>query len=80
MAINSLTLKQYHEICYFNLAQGRTLSVSSYVIVNLGAVIDCSSGDQLQDWVEVASLPDVEVRRGRWYGPGGEVMANGWTR
>jgi hypothetical protein len=49
--------------------------------LNLGAVIVCSSGDQFQDPVEIAFLPDVEVNMGDWGGAEGKVMMeDGWTR
>jgi hypothetical protein len=77
VVIDSLTLYQYHGICHWNLSHRRIVSISPDVTVNLGAVIACASGDQLQGWVEVASLTDVDCH---WYGAEGEVMKDGWIR
>jgi hypothetical protein len=80
--IETLTLKQYHEICYWNLAKFNNTSTCT-TTVNLGAVISCSSGNQLRDLVEVASLPHIDLDRStrRWqaYGWEGNVMDDGWT-
>jgi hypothetical protein len=73
-------LEQYYEICCWDLHRRRAIAVSTDVKVNLGGVFACSSGDQLQIWMEVASLPDVEVDYSHWHRPGGEVMADGWIR
>jgi hypothetical protein len=84
MVIESLTLEQYHRICYWNLSHRRkhlpSISITPDVSVNLGAIIGCSSSDQLQDWMEIASLPDVEVHWCDWYGEDGEDLEDGWTR
>lgn len=61
MVIESLTLKQYHTICYYNLSQNRTISVLTNVTLDLAGVFACSSDDQLDNWVQIVSLPDVEV-------------------
>ncbi|KAJ7031845.1 hypothetical protein C8F04DRAFT_1185548 [Mycena alexandri] len=60
-AIDSLTLELYHEICYWDLSQSRSVSISTPVTLNLGAVISCTSGKKLEDLVETASLPNVAV-------------------
>jgi ABC-type uncharacterized transport system substrate-binding protein len=77
---DSLTLEQYHGICYYHLSRIRTIAVSADVAVNFGAVIACSLDDQVQDWVEIASVPDVQVSIFPWYGAEGEVTKDGWTR
>jgi hypothetical protein len=77
--IDSLTLAQYHEICHWNLSQTQTITISTNATVNLGGVFTCSSDDQLQDWVEIASL-SAEVWWIGWNGAEREVMDNGWTR
>jgi hypothetical protein len=80
MVVDSLTLEQYHQICYWYLSNWRNISISPDVTVNLGTVITCSSGDQLQDFVEIVFFPDVDVRFSHWDGAQGEVMEDGWTR
>ncbi|KAF7340624.1 hypothetical protein MSAN_02134200 [Mycena sanguinolenta] len=81
--IDSLTLKQYHMICNYNLRQPRRLGLSASTTVNLGAVHECSS-DPLEDSVEIAFLPNVKAHiLYNWTTSGGdtgEVMPNGWTR
>ncbi|KAJ6574443.1 hypothetical protein B0H19DRAFT_1063399 [Mycena capillaripes] len=55
----------------------------SIVTIDREAVYHCSfDGDQLVTAVAIASLPDLTVYMGHWYGttPEGEVLANGWTR
>jgi hypothetical protein len=78
--IESLTLKQYHTICYYNLSQNRTISVLTNVTLDLAGVFACSSDDQLDNWVQIVSLPDVEVGWTDWNGAEGKIMDNGWTR
>jgi hypothetical protein len=80
VVINSLTLEQYHQICYWNLSHRRIISISPEMTVNLGAIIPYFSTGQLQDWVEIALLPDVDPRCGGWRGADGEVLEDGWTR
>jgi hypothetical protein len=77
MVIDSLTLEQYHEICYWDLSRRRSISLSTPVTVKLGAVIASSWDDQVKDLVGIAFLPDVVVRVGRWYEVEGEVMKDG---
>jgi hypothetical protein len=80
MVIDSLTLEQYHNICSWNLSQTQTITISTNVTVNLGAVFTCSPEDQLQDWMEIVFLPDVETHWIGWNGAEGEVMDNSWIR
>ncbi|KAJ7882265.1 hypothetical protein B0H13DRAFT_2539465, partial [Mycena leptocephala] len=83
IAINSLTLEQYHNICYWSLSRTRNFDCSSSATVNLNTIIVCTAGDQLEDSVEIALLPDTKVYRGDWETAAevaGEVMDGGWTR
>jgi hypothetical protein len=61
MAIDILTLSQYQEICYWNLSRLPHFHSSAPVNVNLNSIIACSSGNQLEDSVEIAILPDAKV-------------------
>jgi hypothetical protein len=82
MAIESLTLEQYHEICYWDLSRRRNFYCSASATVNLHTIIVCPSGDRLEDSVEIALLPDTKVYLGDWRTPEtatGEVMEGGWT-
>ncbi|KAJ7847019.1 hypothetical protein B0H13DRAFT_92665 [Mycena leptocephala] len=44
MAIDALTLEQYHQICYWNLSQFQHLYGSASATVNLNSIIVCRSG------------------------------------
>jgi hypothetical protein len=83
IAIDALTLRQYHSICYWNLSRYRNLYCPTSATVNLNSIIVCPSGDRLEDSVEIALLPDTKVHLGDWTTPEGatgEVMEGGWTR
>ncbi|KAJ7679303.1 hypothetical protein DFH06DRAFT_1166274 [Mycena polygramma] len=54
MAIDSLTLDMYHQLCA-NLSRTRPLSVSAQSIVNLGALFSRSLSKKLEDSVEFAT-------------------------
>jgi hypothetical protein len=82
IAIDSLTLKQFHAICYWNLSRPQHLYCSTSATVNLNAIIGCSLRDRLEDWVEIALLPDAEVYLDHWRTlerATGEVVEGGWT-
>jgi hypothetical protein len=80
MVIDSLTIEQYNDIGYYDLSQRRTITVSADVEVNLSGVFVCSSGDQLDDCVPIAAMPDAAVDMGHWRGAEGVVMDSGWSR
>ncbi|KAF7340617.1 hypothetical protein MSAN_02133400 [Mycena sanguinolenta] len=81
--IDSLTLKQYYNICAWNLRQYRHLDLAASQTMPLGAVFLCL-GNLLEDSVEIAFLPSTETPLlGDWMtfeGSTGEVMPDGWTR
>jgi hypothetical protein len=84
-ALDLLTLEEYHEICYFQFPQLRTAWIYNPRTINLGAVISCSSGNQLGDFVEIAFLPGIKSDLGipRWNTApwiAEDVMEDGWTR
>jgi enterochelin esterase-like enzyme len=82
IAIDALTLEQYHQICYWNLSQSRNFYCSASATVNLNTIYVCPSGDRLEDSVEIALLPDGEGYLGHWGTERviEEVMEGGWTR
>jgi hypothetical protein len=83
MAIDSLTLEQYHEICFWDLSQLRTFDCSTCTTVNLNTIIACPLENQLRGLVEIAHLPDARLFLDSWRtveGVTGEVMEDGWTR
>jgi hypothetical protein len=82
IAVDALTLEQYHEICYWDLSQRRHVC-STAATVTLNAIMVCPSGDQLEDSIEIAFSPDGEVYQGNWETTRGayrEVVEGGWTR
>lgn len=64
------------------MSQTRSLLSTTDVTVTLGAIICFSSGDQLEDSVEIGLLPDLEETNHGWSirEAAGEVMGDGWTR
>ncbi|KAJ6555965.1 hypothetical protein B0H19DRAFT_138114 [Mycena capillaripes] len=83
MVVDSLTLDQYYKICYWELSRIRHLYGSAQITVNLGAIILCSAGVQLEDSVEIALLPDEKVNVEKWENTReamGETRGNGWIR
>jgi hypothetical protein len=82
MAIEALTLEQYHNICYWNLSQFRNFCYSTSATMDLNTIIAWTSGNQLEEMVGIALLPDAEVYPGDWRtasGATGGVMDGGWT-
>ncbi|KAJ7300934.1 hypothetical protein DFH08DRAFT_122002 [Mycena albidolilacea] len=83
MVVESLTMEEYHDICFLNLSQFRKISIFTSTTVNLGAIIACSSGDPLEGPVEIAYTPNVDFCTPRWQTTKGAervVMENGWAR
>ncbi|KAJ6556379.1 hypothetical protein B0H19DRAFT_1377102 [Mycena capillaripes] len=80
LIIDSLTLEQYHDLCYWDLSQFRQSFSSAGVAVKVGAIYSCSSEDQLGNAPEIAYVPDVEIDGSHWNAARGDVMENGWTR
>jgi hypothetical protein len=89
MAIDSLTLQEYHNICSWNLSRFRFISISTSKAVNLGGIVSFSLSHLIGDPVEIAFLRNTEVfhrygsRNRGWESSGGakgEVMKDGWTR
>ncbi|KAJ6559408.1 hypothetical protein DFH09DRAFT_1316717 [Mycena vulgaris] len=81
-AIDALTLQEYHSISYWHMSHTRSISLSTSITMTLAAIIYLDSSDQLEDAVEIAVLPQIEVNNHGWNicGVVGEVMQDGWTR
>jgi hypothetical protein len=82
MVVESLTTEEYHDICFINLSQIRTISISTTTTVNLGG-ISWSSGHPLEPPVEIADTPNVHTGVDVWESSEGAkeaVMEDGWTR
>ncbi|KAJ7768282.1 hypothetical protein B0H16DRAFT_1882189 [Mycena metata] len=75
--ISSLTLPQYHEICYSYLAKTHWFR-AFHDTIRAGAIISVQTKE------EIAQIPNIGVDDTGWRDPGGEdhrvVMENGWTR
>jgi hypothetical protein len=83
--IDSLTFAEYHQICYLRFSQHRYVSVYNPITVNVGAMISWSSGNRLEDFVEIAVLSRIGSNLGmsHWntaQGTERDVMKDGWTR
>ncbi|KAJ6544534.1 hypothetical protein B0H19DRAFT_1261992 [Mycena capillaripes] len=81
--IESLTLEEYHDICYQFLEHSRIVSISIPITLNLGAVICCPSKDRLKDPVEFAWLPNTKCSSGSWDIPRGvarHITEDCWIR
>ncbi|KAJ6555807.1 hypothetical protein B0H19DRAFT_1376839 [Mycena capillaripes] len=81
--IESLTLEQYHHICYQFLRHFRFTNISIPITLNLGKVICCPSGNWLEDSVEIAWLPNTTISSLWWDTPSEtakQITEDGWTR
>ncbi|KAJ7679342.1 hypothetical protein DFH06DRAFT_1465460 [Mycena polygramma] len=82
--IDSLTLEQYHRICYIQLSRTRVLHLSTPRTVNLGALMFGPSNDlnHVDSLMEVAVVSEIRVVLCQWYlaGVEGNIMQDGWTR
>jgi hypothetical protein len=83
MVIDYLAVEQYHAICYWYLSESSRIIISPSATMNLGALISGSSGNLLEDLVEIATLPDIDFYPDdQWHSRRVEakVMKHGWTR
>jgi hypothetical protein len=83
MVVESLPTEEYHDICFLNLSQFRTISISTSMTVNLGAITSWSPGHSLEDPVEIADKPNVHTSVEVWEsseGAKGAVMVDGGMR
>ncbi|KAF7368452.1 hypothetical protein MVEN_00168300 [Mycena venus] len=80
MVLGSVSLQQYHSICCYNLARCRIITVSTSATINLGGILPNFSQHQVEISSEIAFLPDLDVKIGRWLGAAGLIMKDRWTR
>ncbi|KAJ6518081.1 hypothetical protein C8R47DRAFT_1062630 [Mycena vitilis] len=83
MAVNSLSLDQYHRTCGSSLGRHRWISVPASETIHPASLIHWPS--PFQESVRLASIPDLEISLVKWrssdmVGNVGNVMQNGWTR
>ncbi|KAJ7063811.1 hypothetical protein C8F01DRAFT_35804 [Mycena amicta] len=65
--ISSLTLAQYHQHCYWVLAEHREIVFSAPAVVKLGTVLHYSCSTRLKSPVEITSLlPDLKLSQSFW--------------
>ncbi|KAJ7642421.1 hypothetical protein DFH06DRAFT_1475230 [Mycena polygramma] len=82
LAIDTLTLDQYHEVCCRTLAHNSRIDIPTGITASLGKVALRPLNSPDLFGIVIASLPEEDTEF-RWYnsGPGeGEIMENGWTR
>ncbi|KAJ6524192.1 hypothetical protein B0H19DRAFT_1276637 [Mycena capillaripes] len=72
--IASLTVEQYHDICYWDLSHFQKSPKSRSATVNVGAVYSSSDHFNPVAWL------DIETDGMDWYGANGKKTDNGWTR
>ncbi|KAJ7706601.1 hypothetical protein B0H16DRAFT_1746865 [Mycena metata] len=84
IAIESLGLAQYHNICSWYLSRYRQHNfISTSATVHIGAVTSWPSGHQYEEHVEIALLAEIDVSYTSWRildDEKGDLMGNGWTR
>ncbi|KAJ6450162.1 hypothetical protein C8R45DRAFT_1043829 [Mycena sanguinolenta] len=78
--IDSLTVDQYHQICYSELAQSRLIPIPATVTVNLSAVSLCTLGHPPQNFVEMVAASRLEIWEAKWESNGSTLLSDGWTR
>ncbi|KAF7374223.1 hypothetical protein MSAN_00304900 [Mycena sanguinolenta] len=82
--INSLSLDQYHSICYRELSIYHYLLISPSVTIDIGSVSNYATDDTGDDTLQIAWVPNPKLPYLRWYSDSrrsfGELMADGWTR
>ncbi|KAJ7153839.1 hypothetical protein C8R46DRAFT_472586 [Mycena filopes] len=86
LAIQSLSLDIYHEICVCHLTQFRSKCISTAAVVRLEVIVAWPTMLGCARGVEIASLPKLRPYYEDWSLSGGkqdadgEVMKTGWTR
>ncbi|KAJ6518072.1 hypothetical protein C8R47DRAFT_4848 [Mycena vitilis] len=82
MAVNSLELELYHQICWSSLGRHRWISVPALGTRHAVSLIYWPSGSQFHESVQLASIPELEISVGYWCSSDmvRNVMQNGWTR
>ncbi|KAF7337115.1 hypothetical protein MVEN_02149100 [Mycena venus] len=83
MLVDHLAVHQYGGICYQHLSQSRYLSISTLEEINLAGIFCCSSVHNLEEFVEIAAIPDVQfLPDERWFSGRAqpEVGRDGWNR
>ncbi|KAJ7315696.1 hypothetical protein DFH08DRAFT_755182, partial [Mycena albidolilacea] len=83
VVIESLTMYDYHNICFTNLSQFQTISISASMTVKPGTIVSRSPGHPLEDPVEIAYAPNMETffySRQTSDGMRGVAMEDGWTQ
>jgi hypothetical protein len=82
LAIESLVLRDYHDICEASLSRSISLSVSTASTVTPGGVFSRRSLGQYEEAVEVAYSPEGHVPDfpPDWPGSYTASMKNGWSR
>jgi hypothetical protein len=77
-----MAINDYHTICWYHLSHPQFFPISTHALVKLGAIYCCSSGDELDNAIETACIPDCGAQGSGWWlrGKKATIMENGWTR
>lgn len=63
--VSSISLPEYHRICFWHLYQARSFTVPTNMPIRLGAICYIS-GLEYQDSLEFAFAPDLDVHDSGW--------------
>ncbi|KAJ7472527.1 hypothetical protein FB451DRAFT_298393 [Mycena latifolia] len=80
--IDSISLAQYHQICFYHFRHVRMFSISTNALVHLGAIIYCPHGSEIQGSEEIGFIPELIFFNLGWCTAEGKplwVMESGWT-
>ncbi|KAJ6571445.1 hypothetical protein B0H19DRAFT_661060 [Mycena capillaripes] len=82
--IQSLTIKHYHAIHFYQQRHFRPITISTPSAVRLAAILSCPPRNWVENHVEVAFLPNLKLDYGGGWttlrGAPGERTEEGWTR
>ncbi|KAF8145167.1 hypothetical protein K438DRAFT_1872542 [Mycena galopus ATCC 62051] len=80
--IASMSIDDYHTICWYHFSRPQFFLISSHASVKLGAIYRCTSGDELDNAVETACIHDGGTHDSGWWlrAKRATIMENGWTR
>ncbi|KAJ6566371.1 hypothetical protein B0H19DRAFT_1232588 [Mycena capillaripes] len=82
MIIESLTLRNYHQICTFHLPRSRGSTISGPIHANLGTAVFWLSANRFEDSIGIAFSPNVMGYHRQWQATGGASgeRTEGWMR
>ncbi|KAJ7605434.1 hypothetical protein DFH06DRAFT_1385064 [Mycena polygramma] len=75
--LGSISLNDYHSICYTHLSQSQEFSILEHISVNPGSIRHVRSA-QYEDSLEIAFVPDCRVYRGGWSTLEDPIFEDSW--